>query len=140
MKLTIIVSKWSQGCGSDLWDPETGKYSALGFECERRGFTTDEMANIPSPAVLSMTTGRRDGFGALLGEDQHGILDDTDLCQEILDTNDDPNLDESERRRRLTRLFLTVGVELCFDELAPSNYSSGIVSGSSGTPSSGPLS
>ena len=120
--LVIDRTKWYRGKGSHgsaLLRTKDELMCCLGFCLLQRGFTSDELAEVGTPGeVVSVDRMRPDALSKVVGlvdlyDDESGLLE-THVCNQLVDANDDPDIDDLTRERRITDLFAKIGVDVTF--------------------------
>lgn len=131
--LTINRKKWWRGKeGSALLKDYSDKMCCLGFDCKARGFSeqllrgrgcpSNLMEDLIKEDAVTVTKEVREAYLKLKGlvtkprkTKYNGICtDDTELCQEMMQVNDDREFSDEEREARLKPLFLKSGVKVRF--------------------------
>jgi hypothetical protein len=113
-KLTIRRSQWLRGEGSHrscLLRSTDSKMCCLGFYALAVGCTSEDIADVKIPSLLEVKQIRLEGLT------ERGIgdtLDNSSLCWDLVATNDNESLGDSERERKLTALFQTLGTQVQF--------------------------
>lgn len=119
--LVIDRTKWYRGHGSSgsaLVRSADHLMCCLGFCALQRGFTKDELLEIGTPGeIVSVGRWQEDALWRVRGlvdtYDEGGIYE-TDVCDRLVDVNDDEDLSEPTRERRITELFAEIGVAVTF--------------------------
>lgn len=112
-KLTIDRSRWLRGEGSDisfLRRERDGKMCCLGFLALQCGMTVAKITGVANPSdVLDERWPL-----TIIGQDDHCIVENTNLTNNMIEMNDAEWLAEEEREESLKKLFAVVGIELEF--------------------------
>lgn len=125
-KLVIDRAKWYRGhnSGSKLLRKDDDCMCCLGFDLLRRGFTTEEIFDVPVPE--NVTSPDADNFqeqlakldGLVYLEEDCGCdgphISPTDINAALVSVNDDICLDEPTREAKLTELFAQIGIAVEF--------------------------
>ena len=114
MKLVIEKSKWLRGLGggdSGLLIEE--KMCCLGFLAKQCGVDEREMGKSGSPACLSAQEADRMPAW-LLTTGRNGGYEDSEVCEKLMDINDDENRTDRERKEELTAIFKEHDIEVEF--------------------------
>lgn len=113
MKFVISRSKWLRGSkkNSVLLD-NTGKMCCLGFYATSLGVSEADIAGKATPESAYTVEWPEWVRTYACSSDRRSF--DSDSILEIIDTNDSPDLTDSQRERRLTRHFARQGIKVRF--------------------------
>lgn len=108
-KFTIYKDDWKRGDGdgTTMLDYE-GMKCPLGFLARAAGCSTSEIREVVSPQDIP---GKR---LAGLSTAVNGFEKDTAVCDEIIVVNDNADINDKQRERRLRTLFGVLGVKVSF--------------------------
>ncbi len=120
MKLVIDINKWLRGEGGDLSYLKRecdGKLCCFGFIALAAGFTEDEILNHRTIHTLFFTyRSKEKELSALkfLNAEKYRVAMPSEACLYIIKINDDPEINDMDRKFILKRKFKEIGVELEF--------------------------
>ena len=115
LSITIIKeSEWCRGNQDSALLLPDGTKCCLGFDVLRRGYTEEDILEVPTPETLTYSeklVGLVDLFeDDGLGEDTR----DTETVNEIVRINDNQKISDDERKEKLVTLFAKLDTELVF--------------------------
>jgi hypothetical protein len=122
MKLVIDRNKWLRGEGTEnscLLRPTDGKMCCLGFFGLACGLTAKRITDVVAPVKIPVEIGvsaRREWMrnvpeAEALFDDEMGT---SEICGELMSTNDRVSLSEAEREQKIRALFAEMSVEVVF--------------------------
>lgn len=110
-------STWLRGGESFL--RKDGRLCCLGFYCVQAGVEIDDIDGwiMPSEMVNEAEIDHQYEIDALTEfDDEYACARDSHLTDAAVEINDDEDIAESERERRLTQLFAGHGITLTFED------------------------
>jgi len=114
MNTTIIKeSEWCRGQKTSALLLHDHTKCCLGFDALRRGFTEEEILEIPTPEGLPHDD-RLDGLVYDYSDEYGEHLNDNSTVNDIVRVNDNATLTDDERKTQLIALFLKLDTELVF--------------------------
>lgn len=120
---TLVIDrvKWYRGKGghgSALLRAKDHLMCCLGFCLLQRGFSSDELLEVGTPGEMPcVNRAHPDAFpkvAGLVDEYDEGGTYETETCEALVDVNDDPNIDDATREKRITKLFAEIGITVQF--------------------------
>jgi hypothetical protein len=126
--LVIERDRWLRGDlrNSMLLRDADGKMCCLGFDCIRRGLRSDQIRNVYTPEdLLVEEVVAPESLGDLIVSDEERLYAyrHAGAVEELMEVNDNPQMNESEREQRITELFDVLGVVVEFVDTKPDTNS-----------------
>lgn len=119
-RFVVRREKWMRGLNkydTRLLDDD-GKMCCLGFVCVQCGMAPETIHDLGTPEdVASYDCGSPEPVTGVLGfyDDERGRWCDNALTRDAISINDDGDIDDAERERRLSELFAKHGYEMVFE-------------------------
>ena len=121
-KLTINRKRWLRGQKDSVLRNEEGLMCCLGFYCLLKKFKISDIFNRSAPEeVLKRTRvdviNKTTKLGRLLidNDNEEGkIINNNEVCNDLMICNDNTDISDKQRERRITQLFKKINVEVKF--------------------------
>lgn len=118
IKFTVYRDKWLQGRPNDACLlNEHGERCCLGFLGAAVGIPNISQFTQPDPEEVNEEDVSK--WPGSLVRDNGVRLRNSDLCGEIIRTNDSTVIENAERERELKQLFSSGGIDVTFEDAAP---------------------
>lgn len=121
-KLIIEEDKWLRGEGSmasRLLRPADGKMCCLGFLALQCGYTEEQISDYSAPKSIVYDYGGKPkgSFEKLVSintDNHHRSVQCTNICERLMEANDDQSLSNIGRKCRISELFKEINIEVEF--------------------------
>ncbi len=119
MRFTVTRDEWFRGEGPDgsrLLLPD-GRKCCLGFLGLECGLDERDILGKETFSMIDTHVDQTVLPGTLIERRPPGLIgyNETRLCDDIIEVNDDEEMSDDERESTLTRLFAEAGVEVTFE-------------------------
>lgn len=110
---TVKRSEWLRGfnINSCLLN-EDGKMCCLGFYARACGLRKQDILDMSDPEQCTSVKNKK--WNTFLIDDDDGSDDNSQYCWELMEANDDKNLSDKKREKKLTSTFKKAGVKVEF--------------------------
>ena len=110
-KLTIDRKRWLRGETDSVLRNKKGLMCCLGFYCLRKRFKVADILDVTSPSDVIYINGTTRLDRLIVLDDD---ADDNAVCNNLMIINDNTDISDKQRERRITQLFKKINVEVKF--------------------------
>lgn len=115
-RFVVSRARWMRGQEDAQLLDNHDRMCCLGFVCEQRGLPREMLLGTPDPGwLMPGETGPVDGLLTVRGATGTPRDRCTALASDAIVVNDDDEIDDAERERRLSALFAAHGYEMVFE-------------------------